>query len=226
MPDGPKGLERFPWDEMRAAIESGAIRTWGDLQAKYGVSESGLLKRRKQDEEAGRPWPLPHKRPKTEGEQTAAPSNVVPFPTAAAPSRRKAGRSADAAPPSAPKRQPLRSDGDEESASLLDSSESPLFGEESFDGTLLGQQITAGLLDQVVHGILRKLVRGKVKPSPYQSQADVWNSGLDAVKKATLLQREIAGLTSGTPSIPKDDSADKVEEIRFIVVTEQTGTEG
>jgi hypothetical protein len=90
---------------------------------------------------------------------------------------------------------------------------------------LVATQEAAKLASEYMINVLERAKNGLIEPATEQTEADVAKAVMSAYKTFQSTVRENHGLRAGTPSIPKDDDADRVTEVRFTIVR-PTGTDG
>jgi hypothetical protein len=92
---------------------------------------------------------------------------------------------------------------------------------------LVATQEAAMLASEFMLKFLTRAKNGEIEPASMpgeQTEADVAKAVMAAYKTFTTTVRENSGLRTGTPSIPKDDDAERVTEVRFTIVR-PTGTD-
>lgn len=186
--------ERYDWAAMRADIESGRVRSFAELSAKYGATEQAIRNRRKADEKAGKPWPSPKI-------ARAQDSKVIDL------SDRRAYK-------------PKRNLGDGQSRAKSDTDPGDIPDERAPDEAeleavdpLAEQKMLGVMAQRAARRGLRRYLRGAIEPGMHQSEADVLNALLSAAARATSMNREIAGKGKGEASAEGEGGDEPVEVV-------------
>ncbi|HZT12697.1 MAG TPA: hypothetical protein VFA29_07830 [Candidatus Baltobacteraceae bacterium] len=186
--------DRYDWAAMRADVESGRVKSFAELSAKYGATEQAIRNRRKADEKAGNPWPLPKI-------ARAQDTNVIDLSQRRGhASKRNLGEGQ-----SRPKSD--TDPGDIPDERVPDEAEF-----ESVD-PLSEQKMLGVMAQRAARRGLRRYLRGAIEPGMHQSEADVLNALLAAAARATSMNREIAGKGKGEASTDGDGSNEPVEVV-------------
>ncbi len=189
--------DRYDWAAMRADIQSGRVRSFAELSAKYGATEQAIRNRRKADQKSGNPWPLPKI-------ARAQETNVIDL------SQRRGHT-------------PKRNLGDGQSRPKSDTDpgdipDEPIDEEQQDIDPLLEQTKLGVMAQRAARRGLRRYMRGAIVPGMHQSEADVLNALLSAAERATKMNRMIAGKGNGEAST---DGADTNEPVEVVIRTER-----
>lgn len=192
-------VDRYDWAAMRADIESGRVKSFAELSAKYGATEQAIRNRRKADEKAGNPWPLPKI-------ARAQDQKVISLEQRRASSEKKprgGGQSSRQSPQSL-----------EEDSAVVGVDEPLDIEQRGDDVDPLAEQKMLGVMAQrAARRGLRRYMRNQITPGMHQSEADVLNALLSAAERAAKMNRMIAGKGNGEAS---DDAFDP-EDAKIVI---------